>query len=94
VVSLLQTLFTTGNMKLIIEKLSEGSYEVTNINKIHLGEFYREIDGFFVFIPGSEYGFYSEQYLQALLFELQQLNAPWKENIRKHFENESNKQQD
>jgi hypothetical protein len=29
-----------------------------------------------------------------LLFELQQLNAPWKENIRQYFENESNKQQD
>jgi len=88
---LLPTLFITGNMKLIIEKLSEGCYEVTNINKIHLGEFYREIDGFFVFIPGSEYGFYSEQYLQALLFELQQLNAPCKEKIRNFFENEHKK---
>jgi hypothetical protein len=29
-----------------------------------------------------------------LLFELQKLNAPWEENIRKYFENESNKQQD
>jgi len=91
VVLLLPTLFITGNMKLILEKHNETTYKITNINKIHLGEFYQEVDGFFVFIPGSEYGCYTEQFLESLLFELHQLNDPWKENVRKYFENESNK---
>lgn len=77
-------------MKLILEKENERTYKV-KCNKKPLGEFYQDVDGFFYYIPAKEYGFYSEQFLQALLFELQQLNAPCKENIRKYFENESKK---
>jgi len=75
-------------MKLILEQVSEAAYYVKTNSGLDLGEFYREVDGFYVFWPVKRDGFYSEEYLGALLFELQQLNAPWKENIRKYFENE------
>ena len=77
-------------MKLILEKRFEGTYKV-KCNDETLGEFYQEIDGFFHYVPESKYVCYSEQFLQALLFELQQLNAPCKENIREYFENEHKK---
>ena len=76
-------------MKLILEQVSEAAYYVKTNSGLDLGEFYREVDGFYVFWPGKRDGFHSEEYLGALLFELQQLNAPWKENIRKYFDNES-----
>ena len=64
------------------------------INGKHIGDIYREVDGFYYFEPLPKIsGCFSEELLGALLFELQQLNAPWKENIRKYFENESSKQQ-
>lgn len=74
-------------MKLNLEQIGEATYNVKTKGGLKLGEFYKEIDGFYVFWPTERAGFYSEEYLGALLFELQQLNAPWKENIRKYFEN-------
>ena len=75
-------------MKLILEQVYKTAYNVNTNNGKKLGEFYQEVDGFYVFLPIESSGFYSEEYLGALLFELQQLNAPWKENIRQYFENE------
>lgn len=75
-------------MKLNLEQVGEATYNVKTNGGLKLGEFYREVDGFYVFYPGEREGFYSEEYLGALIFELQQLNAPWKENIREYFENE------
>lgn len=75
-------------MKLNLEQVGEATYNVKTNGGLKLGEFYREVDGFYVFYPEERKGFYSEEYLGALIFELQQLNAPWKENIRKYFENE------
>lgn len=76
-------------MKLILEQVAKTAYNIKTNHGVKLGEFYQEVDGFYVFLPVESPGFYSEEYLEALLFELQQLNAPWKENIRKYFENES-----
>lgn len=75
-------------MKLNLEQTGEATYNIKTNGGLNLGEFYREIDGFYVFLPVNRDGFYSEEYLGALLFELQQLNAPWKENLRKYFDNE------
>lgn len=74
-------------MKLILEELFDDTYKV-KCNDKNLGVFYRETDGFYYYVPESKYGFYSEHFLQALLFELQKLNAPCKEHIREYFENE------
>jgi len=76
-------------MKLKLEKVAKTAYNVKTNHGIKLGEFYQEVDGFYVFLPVESSGFLSEEFLEALLFELQQLNALWKENIRNYFENES-----
>jgi len=81
--------FIIGNMKLKLEKVAKTAYNVKTNHGIKLGEFYQEVDGFYVFLPVESSGFLSEEFLEALLFELQQLNALWKENIRNYFENES-----
>lgn len=80
-------------MKLILEQVAKTAYNIKTNHGVKLGEFYQEVDGFYVFLPVESSGFYSEEYLGALLFELQQLNASWKENIRKYFENEGSKKQ-
>lgn len=76
-------------MKLKLEQVAKTAYNVKTNHGIKLGEFYQEVDGFYVFLPVESSGFLSEEFLEALLFELQQLNALWKENIRNYFENES-----
>jgi hypothetical protein len=88
---LLQTLFITGNMKINLEQacsIKDLCFHA-KINGKRIGDIYREVDGFYYFEPLPEIGgCFSEELLGALLFELQQLNAPWKESVRKYFENE------
>ena len=79
-------------MKLILEERFVNTYKVKCNNEI-LGEFYQEIDGFFHYVPETKYVCYSEQFLQALLFEVQKLNAPCKEHLRTYFNNEHKKDQ-
>ena len=59
-------------------KLDNGVIELLNEQDGKLGEFYREIDGYYVFEPNRERGgFYSEWYLQKLLELLTELNLEW-----------------
>ncbi len=83
-------------MKINLEESGtiKNTFYVAKINGNHIGDIYKEIGGFFYFEPAQgSTGIYSEEYLAALLFELQQLNAPWKETIRKYFDNEPKKDQ-
>jgi hypothetical protein len=78
-------------MKITLDPVGtiKGLYYHVKVNKNHVGDIFRDVDGFYYFEPiQNSSGFYSEEYLGALLFELQQLNAPWKETIRKYFEEE------
>ena len=59
-------------------KLDNGVIELLNEQDGKLGEFYREIDGYYVIEPNRERGgFYSEWYLQKLLELLTELNLEW-----------------
>jgi hypothetical protein len=75
-------------------KLVPKSYHFQiEVNNFCIGEFYREVDGFYYYEPTSNSGAYSEELLGALLSELQKLNAKWKKEINQYFENELKKDQ-
>lgn len=46
-----------------------------------LGDFIVDVDGFYVFFPESQGGFYNEYFLKVLLDKLTVLNAEWTQQI-------------
>lgn len=50
-----------------------------------LGEFILDVDGFYVFFPESQGGFYNEYFLKVLLDKLTELNAEWSTTIAKEI---------
>lgn len=67
-----------------LQKISNSCYLVCCIgNKKVLGEFYQEVDGFFVFEPRYKQGdgFWPDYLLEEILIKLKELNRPWAEII-------------
>lgn len=56
-------------------------------NNVKLGEFYKEVDGYWVFSPELRGGFWSEGVLSALADELENMNADWDEEVSKLDDN-------
>lgn len=55
-----------------------------------MGEFYHEVDGFYVWDPGWRCvrhggGFISQEILLTLGEKLRELNAPWERDIAEYF---------
>lgn len=42
-----------------------------------VGEFYREIDGYWVFEPDTKPGYWNEYILMRIMYDLRVLNAAW-----------------
>lgn len=78
---------------MIIKLVPKGYHYQIEVNNFPIGEFFREVDGFYYYEPTSNSGAYSEELLGALLFELQKLNTEWKKEINQYFENELKKDQ-
>lgn len=58
-------------------------YEVEFVNGALLGEFYREVDGYYVFLPLLRGGFWDQYVLQELSEKLLELNREWDEQIQR-----------
>jgi len=71
-----------------IKLVPKGYHYQIEVNNFSIGEFYREVDGFYYFEPSKRGGAYSEELLGALLHELQKVNAKWKKEIDDYFEKE------
>ncbi len=71
-----------------IKLITKGFHYIVEVNNNCIGEFYREVDGFYYFEPSKRGGAYSEELLGALLHELQKVNAKWKKEIDDYFEKE------
>ena len=67
---------------------SDARYEVY-FNGQHLGYFYLEIDGFYVFIPIGDIGYWNEFSLRMIADKLEELNKSYNDKIELYFkENE------
>jgi len=53
----------------------------------HLGYFYTEIDGFWVF-KVKQQGYWNEFSLRMIADKLEEMNKPYNEEIELHFENQ------
>ena len=42
-----------------------------------IGEFYQEVDGFYVFVPEPGPGYWNEHIIMRTLYELRKLNIVW-----------------
>ena len=72
-------------MELSLQKTeSDARYEVY-FNKQHLGYFYMEIDGFYVFIPHGNIGYWNEYSLRMIADKLEDLNTAHNKNIENYF---------
>jgi hypothetical protein len=72
----------------LLKTESDARYEVY-FNGQHLGYFYLEIDGFYVFVPKSDIGYWSEFSLRMIADKLEELNKQHNEAITLFFkENE------
>lgn len=67
-------------------KTGDGSRYEVYFNKQHLGYFYLEVDGFYVFIPKSNIGFWNEFSLRIIADKLEEMNKHYNKNIEKYFE--------
>jgi hypothetical protein len=74
-------------MKLELHKTeSPYRYEVY-FGMSHLGYFYTEIDGFWVFSVEQQ-GYWNEFSLRMIADKLEEMNKPYNEEIELHFENQ------
>ena len=77
-------------MELSLQKTeSDARYEVY-LNTQHLGYFYMEVDGFYVFIPRGHIGFWNEFSLRMIADKLEELNTSHNENIENYFKELNN----
>jgi hypothetical protein len=61
-------------------------YDVVFNNGKKLGQFYMEVDGYYVFQADTETnGFWTEYTLKLILVELEKLNKDWDNHIKDNF---------
>lgn len=75
--------------KLSLYKVSDSLYLVKFNNK-HLGEFQKDVDGFFYYWQSFEVtGCWNSFILKCIANSLDELNKEWDEKIDKHFSSNS-----
>ena len=70
----------------LLKTESDARYEVY-FNGQHLGYFYLEVDGFYVFNPKGDIGYWNEFNLRMIADKLEELNKKWNEEIELYFKN-------
>ena len=68
----------------LLKTESNSRYEVY-FNGQHLGYFYLEIDGLYVFIPKSDIGYWNEFSLRMIVDKLEELNKQHNDRIELYF---------
>lgn len=68
----------------LLKTESDARYEVY-FNGQHLGYFYLEVDGFYVFVPKDDIGYWNEFNLRMIADKLEELNKKHNEEIELYF---------
>ena len=64
-----------------LEKKTENLYYVYYYNNVKMGEIYREVDGFFVYVPENRPGYVEAHQLRYIADTLDELNKEWTDII-------------
>ena len=67
-----------------LEKVDD-DYHVYFDNGVLLGEFYAEVDGYYVFTPKLRGGFWKSYVLRTIADKLDELNKEWDEQIKREL---------
>lgn len=70
--------------------LKDGVCDVFYENGVKLGQLLMEVDGFYVFYPDLNGGFWQEHVLKQLADKLKSLNEKWNAEINEYFNRENN----
>lgn len=74
-------------------KQDNGSFKILFNNRVNIGEFYQEMDGYYVYEPNRDKisGYWPEWMLLELGGKLKELNKPWDDQITEYFDKEEKK---
>lgn len=53
--------------------------------KVHIGDFEREVDGYYVFVPINNGSSWNAWIMRAVADKLDELNREWDEQVSTHF---------
>ena len=67
------------------EDTAEGSVRVGYTNGICMGEIYMEVDGYYVFEPALNGGFWDGWVLAEIAETLEEMNAPYEKHLEEYF---------
>lgn len=78
------------------KKLRLENDELYYENGAFLGNVYREVDGYYVFWPKNQGGFWESHHMRLIADFLDELNKAWDDEVKSFFENyvEENNAQD
>lgn len=71
-----------------LDRTAQG-YKVKAYNGVDMGEFYMEVDGYYVYVPILRGGFWPAYMLRAVADKLDEVNASWDKQVQDYF-NEPN----
>lgn len=71
--------------KITYTKQENGSYKIYYYNDVFVGEFYMEVDGYYVFESVLKSGYIPGHLLLSLGNKLEELNKEWDDNITEYF---------
>lgn len=64
-----------------LTKLDSGYY-VEYYNGVHIGEFEKDVDGYYYYWPTQRAGHWSAHVMRAIADKLDELNKPWNDKIK------------
>lgn len=68
---------------------TENAKEFVFSNGVVIGTSYREIDGYYVFLPAQGKGFWSSYIMKMIAERLDELNKDWDTQLRKDIKDQS-----
>lgn len=67
-------------------KLPLDSYRIEYENEVKIGDFFKDVDGFYYFWPKLHGGSWNALVMRIIADKLDELNRPWEEEIAKDIQ--------
>lgn len=70
---------------LTLKEKTPGAYDVIYHNGTKIGKFYMEVDGYYVFLPENNSGYFNEYSLKLIINKLTELNKEWDNHVKDNY---------